>query len=416
MIAFGLLATTATNGLPPLIPTKDGFFVTYMFCSSLMILVVILFVVGTPFYRKESLHVNTNNEPVLQLFASRLLTGRRHPLGKVALLGWACLPLTVVMALVSAFLDSWTMTIMSLVLDVFCIGCLVVAHRSNAWLGCDSVTQCLDTVPKLLVGNVIFNVLYNSMSTLFFSEACQMDTRLGSAAGATQLNGSVFNMADSIAIIVFTPIINQLCIPFAARLFRREVSLNMKIYAGIFFGVLAQLVAAAIEYSRRSANVLSTRSLCAPLDADDQHIHMSNISAFWMAIPYAMIGIGEILVNPVLQHTAYVGAPDHMRSLLQAFNLFAQGAMPNAISAVLLQATAPWVTNNLNEGKLPSAYYVVAVYGVLGCFLYYLITGSEAAKAIDDSSTRPEAATATDNSKMRGNDTDLGAESTLASS
>merc|ERR1712113_802572 len=54
MVAFGLLATTATNGLPPLIPTEDGFFVTYMFCSCLMILVVLLFVAGTRFYRKES--------------------------------------------------------------------------------------------------------------------------------------------------------------------------------------------------------------------------------------------------------------------------------------------------------------------------------------------------------------------------
>merc|ERR1719210_1920485 len=47
MVAFGLLATTATNGLPPLIPIEDGFFATYMFCSGLMILVVMLFVLGT---------------------------------------------------------------------------------------------------------------------------------------------------------------------------------------------------------------------------------------------------------------------------------------------------------------------------------------------------------------------------------
>merc|ERR1719464_1022048 len=101
-----------------------------------------------------------------------------------------------------------------------------------------------------------------------------------------------------------------------------------------------------------------------------------------------MIGIGEIMVNPVLQHAAYTGAPDHMRSLLQAFNLFAMGAMPNAISAVLVQATAPFVPNNLNNGKLPSAYYVVAAFGIVGCLLYYLTTsGSEVAKAIDSSTT-----------------------------
>merc|ERR1712039_532010 len=101
-------------------------------------------------------------------------------------------------------------------------------------------------------------------------------------------------------------------------------------------------------------------------------------SAFWMFIPYAMIGIGEILVNPVLQHVAYEGADPSMRSLIQAFNLFAMGGLPNAVSAALTQATASLVPNDLNEGNLPLVYFVNIGVGAVGCLVYHFICSSAA--------------------------------------
>jgi len=53
---------------------------------------------------------------------------------------------------------------------------LCVSHQNNSWLGePHSVTRCLDGVPTVIVGNVTFNVLYNTMFSLFYSQACQMD-------------------------------------------------------------------------------------------------------------------------------------------------------------------------------------------------------------------------------------------------
>merc|ERR1711939_456655 len=98
---------------------------------------------------------------------------------------------------------------------------------------------------------------------------------------------------------------------------------------------------------------------------------MSDMSVWWMAIPYMMIGIGEILVNPVLQHTAYEGAPESMRSMLQAFNLFAMGGMPNAIAAGISMATQTYTPNNLNNGNLNVVYFINAAFGILGCTAYY---------------------------------------------
>ena len=67
-----------------------------MIMAALMAVALLVFIVGTPFYRKESFEKNT--EPVLMPAVRRLLGGRRNPLGKVALLGWVLLPTLIVLS------------------------------------------------------------------------------------------------------------------------------------------------------------------------------------------------------------------------------------------------------------------------------------------------------------------------------
>jgi len=375
VIAFGFLANVATAGLPPHIPKEDGFFFAYIIMAILMALALILFAVGTPFYRKESFQKNT--EPVLMPAMRRLLSGRRTTWGKVALLGWLLLPALIVLSVLQVFYPSRALTIASLLADLICIGCLCTAHYNNSWLGePDCVTRCLDVVPKIIVGNVTFNVLYNTMFSLFYSQACQMDTRL---AGGLQLSGAFFNLGDAFAVIIFTPLLERLIVPFAERKLGREVSSNMKVLTGISVAIASQLTAAVLEYSRRSAEVLSIPSNCAPLASDGQHVRMSTMSAFWMVLPYAMVGIGEALVNPVLWHVAYTADPS-MKSLMQAFCQFAMGGLPNAISAALTQATKSWTPNNLNNGNLPMVYFVNAAFCLAGCAVYVFVTRSSGSK------------------------------------
>lgn len=390
-VAFGFLATVATNGLPPLIPKEDSYFGAYLIAASFMAVALMLYLSGARLYRPGSLL--TNSEPILQRCAGALWSGRGCLHGKVAIVGWLLLPTIILVSVAGAFVGGSAMTTASLVLDIVCVGCLCMAHRDNAWLGksevAREVARCLDCVPVLLVGNIVFNIQYNSMASVFYAESCQMDTRLGSAPDATQLNGAFFNLGDTGAIILFTPIIDGLCIPAAERCLKRRVSLNMKVYTGIAFACAAQLVAACLEYARRGAPVLEVGSLCAPLvegSETGEHVPISAISAFWMTIPYALIGIGEILVNPVLQHMAYEGAPANMRSLLQAFNLFAMGGLPNAFSSALTQATAPFTPNNLDDGNLPAVFFINAAIGVAGCGIYWAFSKSRDAEAVTSSS------------------------------
>jgi MFS family permease len=148
----------------------------------------------------------------------------------------------------------------------------------------------------------------------------------------------------------------------------RKVTLGTKIYAGIFFAIASQLTAAMFEYARMDAEVLPIPSSCAPIGEDGEHVHMSGFSSFWMAIPYTLIGIGEVLVNPVLQHYCYEEAPESMRSMLQALNVFAMGGLSNAVSAALSMATANWTPNDLNDGNLQAVYFLNIAIAVVGCF------------------------------------------------
>lgn len=367
-VAFGFLATVATNGIGS-IQAKDGFYFAYMVAASAMTFAVCVFLGGARYYRKESMEVNS--ESVIGLWMKCLLSGWVNPMGKMALLGWALIPCVVMAAILNAFVPSWIWP--TLALTVLCITCLCVAHYDNTWLGRNEVTRCLDCVPTMLIGNVSFAVLYGTMTTMFYSQSCQMDTRIGRSLDATQLNAAFFNLADCVAVIVFAPFFNNVCLPYAERRLGFVMTLDMKVYAGMMCAICSQLVAAALEQTRLSRRILPIGSMCAPLNPDGSHVVMSELSAFWMCIPYFLIGMGEVLVFPVLQHFTYEQASPSMRSMMQAVNLFAMGGLPGAICSAMNMATARFTPNNLNDGYLPAVYAINVGLAILGCALFYVV-------------------------------------------
>jgi len=274
-------------------------------------------------------------------------------------------------------------------------------------------------VPILLVGNLFFNILQSTIGSVFLSEACQMDTRTDRSDFSVegfQRNGDFFRLANPIAIVVVTPLMDFVIYPLVKRTTGREVSMGIKVIAGFSFAIGAQLIAAAIEYQRRSDPVLSVPSHCAPymmvkdssghvvMKEPREHVHMSTTNSFYMLAPYAMVGIGEILVNPVLQHLAYEGAPPEMKSLLQAFNLFAMGALPNAVASSISQALKAQVPNDLNNGNLPVVYFLNSAIGLVGIFCFFFVF-HHAPERLKDSHSKDCRDMATASTDNEGSDT-----------
>ena len=209
------------------------------------------------------------------------------------------------------------------------------------------------------------------MNNAFPSQACQMDVRLGSS----QFNGAFYNISDALAIVIFTPIFETCVFPLISRLKGSPVRLGQKILAGLVIAAASNISAAWLESKRREAPYLCEAgfSQCAPGYTQDglEGTRMKDISAFWIFIPFILVGISEILVNPCMYCFCYESAPAQVRSLVQAINLFFSGSVSNAFTAVVSKLLYP---NDLDSGGLEHYYFVNASMAVAGILAYFAVT------------------------------------------
>jgi MFS family permease len=106
-------------------------------------------------------------------------------------------------------------------------------------------------------------------------------------------------------------------------------------------------------------------SSCSP----DASLPMTRMSAFWTFVPMFLTGAGEILVNPVIYQYVFEHAPRRLRSIVQAMNLVANGAISNAITASM----GVLIPEDFNKGHLVYYYYANIGFAVLMLLAYWLI-------------------------------------------
>jgi len=114
-------------------------------------------------------------------------------------------------------------------------------------------------------------------------------------------------------------------------------------------------------------------SKCSP----NASLPMTAMSAFWTFVPMVLTGLGEILVNPVLYQFVFEEAPSRLRSVLQALNLVAAGAISNAITAAL----GPLVPENLNTGQVSYYFYMNIGFAVVMLLAYWYVAAYSEANA-----------------------------------
>merc|ERR1712070_740392 len=98
-------------------------------------------------------------------------------------------------------------------------------------------------------------------------------------------------------------------------------------------------------------------STCSP----GGQLPMTNMSAFWTFIPMFLTGAGEILVNPVVYQYVFEHSPSRLRSMVQAMNLVAAGAISNAITASL----GPLIPGDFNKGHLDYLFFTNTAFAMV---------------------------------------------------
>jgi dipeptide/tripeptide permease len=97
---------------------------------------------------------------------------------------------------------------------------------------------------------------------------------------------------------------------------------------------------------------------------------MTKMNAWWTFVPFFLTGIGEIMVNPVIQEFAYDEVSPRLKSLLMGVTMVVMGCIP----AVIGGAFAGFIPErNLNNGNVNYVFYAYFVFGVLLLLAYWLI-------------------------------------------
>uniref|UniRef100_A0A7S1FCP5 Uncharacterized protein n=1 Tax=Noctiluca scintillans TaxID=2966 RepID=A0A7S1FCP5_NOCSC len=401
VFAYGYTVNAATAGAA-LGRAGSGFFHAYRIAAGAMLLAAGAFLLGTPRYRSLA---GVTRKPMISVIRRHLTTSaRENARGTLSIIGWICFALCIICVLAGSLLYSNKALSTNLTWAAFgiaCLGCLLllVVHTNNDFITALPVTegmmtsgisaadvrQALTCVPAIVCINLGFNVPYNAMNNAYPAQACQMDT----VVFGNQLNGAFFTLGDAAAIIIFVPIIEMLIYPALARCRGREATRKEKYTAGFTFCILANVVAAIIEYRRRAMSVSENPDfvLCPEeLEGTDfcsattpsywfsscspgASLPMTNMSAFWGFLPMVLTGLGEIFVNPVIYQYVFENAPASLRSILQALNLVVAGSISNAVTAAL----GPLIPEDFNTGNLVYYFYVNIVIGVLSLVAFWVI-------------------------------------------
>merc|ERR1719506_1562847 len=134
----------------------------------------------------------------------------------------------------------------------------------------------------VLMFSVIFWIVYDQMAANFYSQACQSNLYFDQVGGA-QMNGSVLNVADCLAIIVCVPLFDRVVYPWVEKAKGSAYTPLQKVGTGFVFAFLAMAAAAAIELARRAAPPPgggAPEPAISKCSAGGQQ--MSDLSVYWM--------------------------------------------------------------------------------------------------------------------------------------
>jgi peptide/histidine transporter 3/4 len=374
-VAYGYLTTLGSNGGLG-IPKSHGYFAAYAIAASCMLLAVYLFRSGRPRYQMRQLQERWALFGVVRYVTEAARQGSYKAV--IVCVGCLDLAASIVMSVMQAMWPQSPLAsplmgaafvcaivgILAVVLPCLDPNWLVGVRLEDGTFSNSDVRTFLSVIPTLITANLAFGALYNSMQYWYQQQACQMDLRVPIIGG--QFAGSFFMIADCLGIVVATPLAINWANPFLERNLRGSFGFTVKYGLGMAFGIISVALAARFEMLRRSASVTSEVSNCAPAG-----IHMSDLSASWMIVPFFLMGLGEIYTQPVLMHFAYIRSPPAMQTLVVATSALI-GAVSNGIFTLQINALSSFVPNDLNQGQLEVGYLSNIVIGVsfYAAFIY----------------------------------------------
>ncbi|XP_020578987.1 protein NRT1/ PTR FAMILY 5.2-like [Phalaenopsis equestris] len=251
-------------------------------------------------------------------------------------------------------------------------------ESGRPWSLC-SVTQVEETkqmvrMIPILVATFIPSTMMAQVNTLFIKQGTTLDRRMGSHF---QIPPASLVTFVTLTMLISIVLYDRAFVPFARRFTRnpRGISLLCRMGAGMFFHILVMLVAFLTEHHRLSfarSNGITTKGAIVPL------------TVFILLPQFVLMGIADAFLEPAKIEFFYDQAPEGMKSLGTAYSTTTLG-VGNFISSFLLSTTEKvtrrsdggeggWILNNLNKSHLDYYYAFFTVLNVVNLFFFLFVS------------------------------------------
>jgi MFS family permease len=221
------------------------------------------------------------------------------------------------------------------------------------------IKEFLRFLPLIVCSQIAYGCLYMMMRTWYIRQTCQMDFRFDWTKEGPETQymfTSFFDIVNCSTVIIATPLALFFVNPFIQTVCDRvgrgwHFNDWTKFLVGMVFALLSVAWAGHYEICRRQTQLLHISSPCAP-----NGVRVRDMKAYWMIVPYMLMGLSSAYVVPTLMMLSYRQVPKTVRSLTVVTNIFMMSASQSMVTAISL-SMHHYTTFNLDSGNLEYLYW-----------------------------------------------------------
>jgi len=216
---------------------------------------------------------------------------------------------------------------------------------------------------------LMYGVVFAQCSTFFTKQGSTMDRKI---IEHIEIPPASLQCFIALSILVLVPVYDWILVPLAKKFTGLEhgITVLQRVGFGIFFSVLAMVVAALTELKRLK------------VAKDNDLVNLPNatipMTIFWLLPQYILYGISEVLAMVGMQEYFYDQMPNRMRSLGIAVFLsvlgigsFLSGIIISIVDEISSRSKeGSWFQDNLNRAHLDYFYWLLAALSALNLCTY----------------------------------------------
>ncbi|VVB02898.1 unnamed protein product [Arabis nemorensis] len=217
---------------------------------------------------------------------------------------------------------------------------------------------------------LIPSTLWAQVNTLFVKQGTTLDRKIGSSF---QIPAASLGSFVTLSMLLSVPLYDQYFVPFMRKKTGnpRGITILQRLGIGFVIQIVAIAIASAVEVKRM--HVISEFHITSP----KQVVPMS---IFWLLPQYSLLGIGDVFNAIGLLEFFYDQSPEEMQSLGTTF--FTSGiGLGNFLNSFLVtmidkitskDGGKSWIGDNLNDSRLDYYYGFLMVISIvnMGLFLW----------------------------------------------